>query len=173
MRPAGADGEGEDAALSPMPLFKEPGRLQVPGRALPPPRGRHRVVAPFAQGVAPADAPGPQQDTLQAAVGHNGLDGIVAAAGGKPAAAADPGAEGVLIEADGYAQGPAAGLLKRAHGLGAGGSFRAGGTVAGALAWGPLALSGSPAWANSLATTLLTCQLLSLGVMARATNTRS
>ena len=159
-----------------MPLFKEPGRLQVPGRALPPPRGRHRVVAPFAQGVAPGDAPGSQQDALDAAVGQDGLHGVVAAAGGEPAAAADPWAEGMLIGPDGQAQGPAASCLQTVHAFAfssAAGFLRAGGRVAGGGASGCFALSGRPAWANSFATMLLSCQLLSRGVMPRATNTRS
>ena len=52
-------------------------------------------------------------------------------------------------------------------------ALRAGGTVAGGGASGRLALSGRPACANSFATTLLSCQLFSLGVMPRATKIRS
>ena len=52
-------------------------------------------------------------------------------------------------------------------------ALRAGGTVAGGGASGRLALSGRQACANSFATTLLSCQLFSRGVMPRATNTRS
>ena len=52
-------------------------------------------------------------------------------------------------------------------------ALRAGGTVAGGGASGRLALSGRPACANSFATTLLSCQLFSRGVIPRATKIRS
>ena len=159
-----------------MPLFKQLCGLQAAGRVLPAARLRHRVVAPFAEGIAPGDAPCPQQDAFDAPMGHDGLHGVVAAAGRKTAAAADPRAQGVLIHPDQPAQRLPAGVLQPCHAVGSAFSafaLRAGGTVAGGGASGRLALSGRPACANSFATTLLSCQLFSRGVMPRATKTRS
>ena len=156
-----------------VPGGKQLCRLQPALIAAPPSLFRHRIIAPLAEGVAPRDAPGPQQDAFDAPMGQDGLHGVVAAAGRKPAAAADPRAEGVLIHPDQRAQGLAAGKLNAVHAFGSGFALRAGGTVAGGGASGRFALSGSPAWANSFATMALSCQLFSRGVMPRATKTRS
>ena len=148
-----------------MPLFKQLCGLQVAGGALPAAGRRHGVVAPLAQGITPGNAPCAQQNAFYTAVGQDGLHGVVAAAGRKPAAAANPWAEGVLVDADGHAQRPAAehfaaGVTRGTPAFAF--ALRAGGTVAGGFASGRLALSGRPAWANSFATTLLSCQLFSL-----------
>ena len=160
-----------------MPCGKQPCRLESTRFIAPLSRFRHRVKAPFAKGVAPCDAPCPQQDAFYAPMGHDGLHGVVAACRRKTAAAADPRAQRVLIHPDERTQRPAAGFLQPVHALGTSGfsafAFRAGGTVAGGGASGLLALSGNPACANSFATMALSCQLFSLGVMPRATNTRS
>ena len=86
--------------LLPVPCGKQLCGLQAAGRVLPAARLRHRVVAPFAEGIAPGDAPCSQQDAFDAPMGHDGLHGVVAAAGRKTAAAADPRAQGVLIHPD-------------------------------------------------------------------------
>ena len=156
-----------------MPCVKQLCRVEDLFRVRPCSLFRYGVKAPFPEGVAPRNAPCPQQNALDAPVGHDGLHGVVAAAGGKTAAAADPWAEGVLVHPDGYAQRSAAQPLQAVHAFGSGFVFRAGGTAAGGGASGRFALSGSPACANSFATMLLSCQLFSRGVMPRATNTRS
>ena len=157
-----------------VPCGKQLCGLQPAGRVLPAARLRHRVKAPFAEGIAPGDAPCPQQDALYAPMGHDGLHGVVAAAGRKTAAAADPWAESVLVGPDGHAQRAAADVLQAVHASGFSAcALRAGGTVAGGGASGRLALSGRPACANSFATTLLSCQLFSRGVIPRATKIRS
>ena len=159
-----------------MSCGKQPGRRKFPGRVLPTALFGHGVKAPAAEGVAPGNAPGPQQNALQAPMGLDGLDGVPAAGGGKAAIAAKGRAQPPLVPADGRNEGGAGRLLQRVHsGLcAASGCFlRAGGTVAGGFAPGCFALSGNPACANSFATTLDTCQLLSFGVRPRATKTRS
>ena len=59
--------------LSPMPLFKQLCGLQAAGRALPAAGGRHGVVSPPAQRIAPGNAPCAQQNAFYTAVGQNGL----------------------------------------------------------------------------------------------------
>ena len=144
---------------------KQGRRRQVPGRIFPAALLRHGIVAPAAQRIAPGDPPSGQQQPLEAAVGADGLDAVLAARGGKAAVSAQTRADKPLVKPDQ----PAQGLLKDAHASG----LRAGGRVAGGFAPGCFALSGSPACAKSLATMALSCQLLSRGVMPRATKTRS
>ena len=159
-----------------MSCGKQSGRRESPGRVLPPPLLGHGVKAPAAEGIAPGDAPSGQQKAFQAPMGLDGLDGVLAAGRGKAAVAAKAGTDEPLVGPDGGAQSPAGRFLQRVHSLASGCSgslLRAGGTVAGGFAPGCFALSGNPAWANSFATTLDTCQLFSFGVRPRATNTRS
>ena len=137
----------------------------MPGRIFPAALFRYGVVAPAAQRIAPGDAPCRQQQSFDAAVGADGLDAVLAAGGRKAAVPPQPRADELLVEPDE----PAEGFLKDAHASG----FRTGGRVAGGFAPGCFALSGRPAWAKSFATMALSCQLLSRGVMPRATKTRS
>ena len=129
------------------------------------------VVAPAPQGVAPADPPDGQQKALDGADGsgwpgcrsccrwaRNGICGC-------PAPGSIP-----LIQSDQLAQ-PLLCGLPQAGAL----HFRCSGLVdrSRGLCARARALSGRPAWANSRATTPLSCQLFTRGVELRATNTRS
>ena len=148
-----------------VPCGKQGRCRQSPGRILPAAFLRHRVIAPAPQRIAPGDAPCGQQKPFDAAMGADSLDAVLAATGREAAVAAKARTDEPLIKANH----PAQCLLRPTHFS----AERAGGRVAGGFAPGCLALSGRPACANSLATTVLSCQLLSRGVMPRATKTRS
>ena len=70
-----------------MPPPEQLCRGQSPLRAHPAAFGRHRVKAPPAKRVAPGDAPGGEQQALDAAMGLDGFYAILAAGGGKAAVA--------------------------------------------------------------------------------------
>ena len=158
------------AGLFVVPLPKKLRCRELSLRAHPPALWRHRVKAPPAKRVAPGDAPGGEQQPFDAAMGLDGFYAILAAGGGKAAVAAQPWADKALVEPDGRTERVPADAGDGIHCFAA---RSAGGTVAGGFAPGCFALSGRPAWAKSLATTSLSCQLFRRGVMPRATNTRS
>lgn len=163
-------GNGEPAPSAEPSSEPTPCRGQSPLRAYPAAFGRHRVKAPPAKRVAPGDAPGGEQQALDAAMGLDGFYAILAAGGGKAAVAAQPRTDKALVEPDGRTERVPADTGDGIHCFAA---RSAGGTVAGGFAPGCFALSGRPAWAKSLATTSLSCQLFRRGVMPRATNTKS